>query len=148
MKFMYTDTVLRSFIDTMYTRRFDFRLDNTTTVAELSQLFELCDKFRTLPEQAKAITRALREMLAAGGEPKLDPWEAFKLAAQQEYVALARVAATKLREEQGKHHILKLAETSPSFFEGIPPKFVYALLRYAYRVRTNWHGQGEPFDVE
>lgn len=137
----YSTEVVRMFIDVMYSRH-DIRID--MSVPQFKDLFQLCDDFQA-PEQDAAIARALRERFTRQTDNPLDPWDVFKLAAQRDNLEIAKLAASKLQENDRSLSHLVLANP-PSFFDGVPPKYVYALVRsavwYHDEVKLPWGGTG------
>jgi len=95
-------------------------------------LLALSDMFGT-PRAEQFILKSLQTSLKTGnGIPPFDAWNAFKIAAKRDDVELAR-DAIRCFERSG--HTLKTLLTGrlPSFFDNIPPRYVYALMRCAFQ---------------
>lgn len=137
----YSSEVVRMFIDGMYSRH-DYWID--MSVPQFRDLFELCDTFQA-PEQDAVFARALKERFVRETDNPLHPWEVFKLAAQRDNLELAKLAGSKLQDDGRSLSHLVLANP-PSFFDGVPPKYVYALVRsavwYHDKVKMPWGGTG------
>ena len=97
------------------------------SIYDYTHLFALCDYLQA-PDQTAAFVRALKRTFDAGCQWPLDPWEVFKLAAQLDNIEIARLAAARLQEDNRSLTHLLFANP-PSFFDGVPPKYVYALVR-------------------
>ena len=120
------DTV-RSFLDLLSTS------SSTEVTIDLSlcdDILSLSDTFGT-PRVERYILKTLQSALKPDcGKPPIDAWDAFTIAARRDNVELAR-SAIWCFELSG--HTLKqfVAGNSPSFFDGIPPRYIYALMRCA-----------------
>jgi hypothetical protein len=83
---------------------------------------------------------ALRALLARPGGTDLlgnfDPWEAFKVAATRDDLELAKLSIKAF--DRAIIPISEILTTKPpSFFNGIPPQYVFALMRSAF-VQTEY----------
>lgn len=137
----FSNQVVRMFIDGMYSRH-DCRIN--MSAPQFRNLFELCDRFQA-PEQDAAIARALKERFIQETTDPLDPWDVYVLAAQRDNIEIAKLAASKL-QDNGRSPSHLVLVNPPSFFDGVPPKYVYALARssvwYHDKVKIPWGGHG------
>jgi hypothetical protein len=119
---------VRSFLDLLGTSS---STEVSVNLSNCDALLSLSDMFGT-PRVERDILRTLRSSLKPdGGKPPIDAWDAFKIAARRDDVELA-VSAIWCFELSG--HTLKqlLTGNPPSFFDNIPPNYVYALMRSAF----------------
>lgn len=131
---------IETFVDLMCTR-YEFEMD--ICLNDYLGLFALCDKFQTSC-QAEDITRSLQKRIAEGDFLHLEPWEVFNFAARRDDVQVTRLAVQLL--EKGKHRSLSqfIFGASSSFFDDIPPRYVYALFRSALKLHKSVeHPSGE-----
>lgn len=97
----------------------------------LRDMWDLCLHLRATDIQYVA----LRALLARPGGCDLlgnfDPWEAFKVAAMRDDLELAILSIKAF--DRSNLTISDILTTKPaSFFEDIPPRYVYGLMRSAF----------------
>lgn len=91
------------------------------------ELLDLADLFQAPTIAAQVMQSVLLHMSETSGKPVLDAWDVFKLAAQRDDELLAK-AAIRSFHLSGYDVALILGGNKPAFFEGIPPRYIYALM--------------------
>jgi hypothetical protein len=81
----------------------------------------------------------LQDMNPADGEPELDAWDVFKLAAERNNAELAK-AAIRCFTLSGYDVASILGSNKPAFFDGIPPRYVFALMQSTFKVPASNDG--------
>lgn len=74
-----------------------------------------------------------------GGKPQLDAWDVFKLAAERNDLELAK-AAIRCFTLSGYDVASILGSNKPAFFDGVPPRYVYALTQSTFKVPASNDG--------
>jgi hypothetical protein len=97
-------------------------------VTDYNDHLELCD-FLQAPEVYDSVINSIAAALRSSeycGTP--DAWEIFRFAARRDDFALAKLAIGCF--DRSKVDMMrKLGYGPPSHFEGVPPRYVFALLR-------------------
>jgi len=117
--------VVRKFIDCVISSQdHDFKLGFT----EIKDFVDLCDHLQA-PTVKLGVMRSLKlQMGNSNLSQTFDAWGIFKLAANQADVALAKLAIGHFDRSGIILRDLFLKRPS-SYFDDIPPRYVYALLR-------------------
>lgn len=120
--------VVRSFLDI-------FHIASSTGISvDLSfckELLAISDMLGT-PGIERFLMGELRQSFDPHGDiPPLNAWDAFKIAAARNDTRLAK-AAIRCFELSGHNVRRLLLGQSPAFFDDIPPRYIYALMRASF----------------
>lgn len=126
----YSSATVRVFIDLVCTRHILAFKTIKLNCLGYEELFKLCDQFEA-PEIANSLAANLRAVMKYP-TTGLDPWRVFKVAAQRNDVELARLSAVKIHGTgSGLGEVF--FNNPPSFFDGIPSRYMAALMRSAFK---------------
>lgn len=71
-----------------------------------------------------------------GKKPPIDALGVFEVAAKRDHIALAK-AATRYSESSGHNIEDLIVSSTPAFFDGVPPRYFYALMRCFLQITQN-----------
>jgi hypothetical protein len=116
--------IVRKFIDcAISSQDHDFKL----SFVDIKAFVDLCDHLQCLAIKLSVLKSLKIQMANINLKQTFDAWEIFKVAANQGDVALAKLAIGHF-ERSGIVRDL-FAKQSATFFDDVPPRYVYALLR-------------------
>jgi hypothetical protein len=125
----YNQIAVRRFIDLMCIST------GTSIFIEISlhkEILGLCDMFQA-PTIAQIVLDTLTANLMSDNPgTQLDAWDIFKVAAIRDDIVLAK-AAIRAFDSLGHDAAKMIATEEPSFYDGIPSRYVYALSRAVVR---------------
>lgn len=126
----YSTATIRLFIDLAYSRHMPSLKHVKLSCLAYEELFKLCDQLEA-PDIASSLSDNIRATMRSP-TTGLDPWRVFKLAAGRDDIELARLAAVKIHKTDfGLGDAL--FNNKPAFFDGIPSRYMAALMRCAFK---------------
>jgi len=138
-----TGDIVRQFVDCIVSSKSH---DLSLTLADTKHFLDLCGHLQASTISLSVLDSLKTRMGRVEHDPGLNAWEVLKLAADHGDVALAKIAVGCFgRSNVGIRGIL--ATKSPSFFDDIPPRYVFALLRsfaHPSLVSVTWNNSHLP----
>lgn len=119
-----TSDIVRHFIDYVTSANaHETKLD----AADYKHILDLCDHLRA-PSIELSIIQNIKFRVKNVIPCDIDPLAVFKLAASRDYFNLAK-AAIGAFDRANVRIVTMLPTTSPAFFDGVPPRYLFAMLR-------------------
>lgn len=129
--------IVRTFVDcATSSHEHDFKVDPTDLVG----FADLCDHLQAQTIKSTVLDN-LKKQMKSDPYRALGAWNIFKWAAKEADLELARLAITSFDRSDIVVRDL-FVERSTTFFDDIPPRYVFALLRSFADPAMNRHGQG------